>query len=174
MFVGERASGKTTTCLWLAKEGAKIIAEDHTLIRRDKDKFLACGYEDLSRVSHKVEKYIFEHPIEYRLRKIGGFFKKEFPLKRFFDCALYREFPVDFIFFIHVGKSFQLKEMTRQKAVVKLIEMTRQFFRFDRPLKYDEYIGYFYQLAKRAKVFDLELSADVNELDKLVNFLKKC
>jgi hypothetical protein len=64
--------------------------------------------------------------------------------------------------------------MTRQKAVVKLIEMTRQFFRFDRPLKYDEYIGYFYQLAKRAKVFDLELSADVNELDKLVNFLKKC
>jgi len=172
IFIGERGAGKSTICLKLAKEGAEIIAEDHTLIRRSKNQFFAMGYEDLSRIAKKSEKYIFNAPIKYKIRRIGGFLKKEFPLKKFFSCKFYREFPVDFIFFMHTGKFFKLRKMPRQEAVIKLMKITNPLFRFYRPQDYDEYLDFFYSFMKKAGIFDLERSKDIRDLDKMGEILK--
>ncbi len=173
-FIGERGAGKSTICLKLAKQGAAIISEDHTLIRRRGNKFFAAGFEDLSRVAQKSEKHIFKRPINYKTRRIGGFFKKEFPLKNFFNCEFYREFPVGLLFFIHCGNNLHLRPISRQEAVVKLMRMTNPLFRINRPEDYDAYINYFYTLVRNVKVFDLQRTQNIEELDLMEDLIRKC
>ena len=172
IFIGIRSSGKSTICLRLAKEGARIISEDHVLFKKQGNNFFISGCQKDAGVSKKTEKFIFDRSLKYRPRRYNGVLKKEFLLKDFFDCIPYQDFSFNSVFFVHRDNKFQLKKISQAEAVLKLIYMTKGFFRFNQVKDLDNYLKYFSQLAKKVKFFDLKLSADLKELDKLVEFLE--
>ncbi|MDD5068303.1 MAG: hypothetical protein PHS53_02750 [Candidatus Pacebacteria bacterium] len=173
LFDGESGAGKSTTTLSLAKSGAQIISEDHTLIRREKGIFFASGYEELSRVTSKTEKHIFGEALPYPRKKIGKYFKKEFPLRRAFDCVFFKEFRIDFIFFLQEAKQFQIRELSKKEATLHLVKMTKPFFTFSEPNLYDDYMNYMCALTKQVRCFNLERDNNLKNLDTLIDFLRK-
>jgi hypothetical protein len=93
-------------------------------------------------------------------------------LKDFFECVHYEDFPIDDIFFIHIGDVFRIRPISKQTAVINLIEKTKAFFRFNRNEDLNDYLGYFSKLVNQTRVLELTLSPDLDDLSKLVSFLR--
>jgi hypothetical protein len=170
-FVGDRGSGKSTVCLRLAKDGAQIISDDHILFNKSEDQFFVSGCEDTVRVTEKTEKGLFNSPLRENPSDYDGVLKKEILLKDYFDCIPFQDFPVHDIFFTHVGDAFKICKISKQQAVINLIEKTKAFFRFNRPEDLNDYLAYFSRLTSQTKLYDLTLSPDLGDLNKLIVFL---
>jgi hypothetical protein len=172
-FIGDRGNGKSTICLRMAKEGAVIISDDHIVFKKKRGRFLVSGCEETGRVTGKTEKAVFGKRLDTKSRRFGGVLKKEVLLAEYFECAHFRDFPVNDIFFIHIGDKFAIVPVSPGEAVLRLIESTRPFFRFNRTEDYADYLGYFSELAGKTRLYDLTLTRNLSDLDGLAEFLKK-
>ncbi len=171
-FLGDRGSGKTTTCLKLAQEGAQIISDDHILLKKTRNKFFVSGCEETGRVTGKTEKSILQRSLSEKPISYNGVLKKEILLKYFFDCVHYKDFPIHDIFFINIGDIFRISSISKQDAVINFIEKTKPFFRSNRTEDLNDYLTYFSQLVNQVGVFKLTLTTNLEDLNKLVSFLK--
>jgi|WetSurMetagenome_2_1015567.scaffolds.fasta_scaffold01033_7 hypothetical protein len=170
-FVGDKGSGKSTVCLRLAKDGAQIISDDHILFNKNGDEFSISGCEETVRVTEKTEKGLFGSPLRENQNDYDGVLKKEILLKDYFDCIPFQDFPIHDLFFTRVGDAFKIYPISKQQAVINLIDKTKAFFRFNRPEDLNDYLAYFSQLTNQTRVFDLILSHDLGDLTKLLPFL---
>lgn len=173
LFVAPGAHGKSTITLRLAQAGATILSEDHVIIRRDEaGSFLVSGCQDTARVTPKTEEMIFDAPLAIEPEATGpGGPKKLFELSDYFASAPFTDFPFERVFFNHIGRQFKIKPMSRQAAVLKLMYMTRSFFRQNDEADLAGYLDFFSDLAGGREFYDLELSPDLADLDRLVAFL---
>jgi hypothetical protein len=170
-FVGDRGSGKSTVCLRLAKDGAQIISDDHILFNQSGDDLFISGCEETVRVTEKTEKGLFGSLLTENQNDYDGVLKKEILLKDYFDCIPFQDFPIHDVFFVHVGDAFNIYPISKQQAVINLIEKTKAFFRFNRPEDLNDYLAYFSKLTSQTRLFDLMLSPDLGDLNKLIAFL---
>jgi hypothetical protein len=171
VFVGEGSFGKTTTCLRLARAGATILSEDHVLFKRTSDGFVLSGCQETVRVTPKTERFFFGHGlVDASEPQHDG--KRELQVDRFFKSAPYRDVQFHRIFFNRVGEQLRLTPIPRQDATLRLIYMTRSFFRATAKDDLDQYLDYFSQLVEGRELFDLELSPDLTRLDELVELLR--
>jgi hypothetical protein len=173
-FVGDRGSGKSTVCLRLAKDGAKIISDDHLLFNNYGDAFSISGCEETARVTEKTEKSLFVSPLRENQNDYDGVLKKEIMLRDHFHCVPFQDFPIHHLFFVHVGDAFKIHPLSKQQAVINLIEKTKAFFRFNRPEDLNDYLAYFSQLTSQTRVLDLIFSQDLGDLNQLISFLNCC
>ena len=171
-FVGDRGCGKSTVCLKLAQEGAQIISDDHIMLKKTRNRIFVSGCEETSRVTEKTERGILGRSLCEKTTDYNGVLKKEILLRDFFDCVHYQDFPIHDIFFIHIGDVFQISPISRQQAVINFIEKTKAFFRFNCYEDLDDYLTYFSRSVNQARVFKLTLSHNLEDLNKLVTFLK--
>jgi len=172
-FIGDRGNGKSTICLRLAREGAVIISDDHIVSKKKRGRFLVSGCEETGRVTGKTEEAIFGKKLDTKAKRFGGVLKKEVLLADHFNCAHFRDFPIDDIFFTHIGEKFGIVPVSPSLAVLRLIESTKPFFRFNRAGDYADYLGYFSELAGKTQLYDLTLTRNLNDLDGLAAFLRK-
>ena len=171
LFVGQGSFGKSTTCLRLARAGATILSEDHVLLRRRNGRFDVSGCQETARVTEKTERFLFPERLDRPARAHTGVLKKEFDVAEFFSCRPYVDFGIDSIFFNHVGERFEARPISRQDAMLRLLYMTRSFFRYSGTADLEAYLDFFAQLVERPDCFDLELSPDLADLDGLVHRL---
>ncbi|HVY55719.1 MAG TPA: hypothetical protein VHC46_08190 [Thermodesulfobacteriota bacterium] len=172
-FIGDRGNGKSTICLRLAREGAVIISDDHIVFKKKRGRFLVSGCEDVGRVTGKTEKALFGKRLDTRAKRFGGVLKKEVLLAEYFECAHFKDFPINDIFFTRIGEKFGIAPVSPSDAVLRLIESTKPFFRFNRAGDYADYLGYFSELAGKTRLYDLTLTRNLKDLDGLVAFLGK-
>jgi len=172
VFVGDRGSGKSTTCLKLAQVGAQIISDDHIMLKNTGNKFFVSGCEETSRLTVKTEKGILQRSLSEKPISCNGVLKKEILLKDYFDCIHYHDFPIHDMFFINIGDLFKINPMSKQQAVINFIEKTKGFFRFNCTEDLYDYLVYFSRLVNQTRVFELTLTTDLEDLNKLVSFLK--
>lgn len=172
-FIGDRGDGKSTTSLRLAKEGAVILSDDHIVFKKNRGRFLVSGCEEKGRVTGKTEDLIFGKKLREKAMRIGGVLKKEVLLADYFECAHFKDFLINDIFFTHIGDKFSITPISKREAVLRLIENTRPFFRYNRSEDCAEYLSYFSELADSTRLYKLALTTDLNDLNKLVDFLKK-
>ncbi len=172
-FIGDRGSGKSTICLRLAKEGAVIISDDHIVFKRNRARFLVSGCEEIGRVTRKTEDAIFGKRLNTKAGRYGGVLKKEILLADYFECAHFKDFPINDLFFSRMGDKFGIVPISKSEAVIGLIETTRPFFRFNRTEDYAEYLTYFSELTGKTHTYDLTLTRDLKDLDNLAAFLER-
>lgn len=171
VFVAPGSFGKSTICLRLARAGATILSEDHVVFRRAGDRFWVSGCQETARVTEKTERFLFDTPLDLEVQEHSGVRKKEFTVADLFSCAPFTDFPFDSLFFNHVGERFVIRDMSRRDAVLRLFYMTRGFLRINDPADLPRYLDYFSRLVEGRRCFDLELSHDLRDLDRLVTFL---
>lgn len=172
-FIGDRGSGKSTICMRLAKEGAAIISDDHIVFKRNRARFLVSGCEEIGRVTRKTEDAIFGKRLNIKAGRYGGVLKKQILLADYFECAHFKDFQINDLFFSRIGDKFGIVPISKSEAVLGLIETTRPFFRFNRMEDYAEYLTYFSELTAKTHTYDLTLTRDLNDLDQLAVFLER-
>jgi hypothetical protein len=172
LFVGDRGAGKSTISLWLASRGGRVLSDDHVVLRRDGRRFWVSGCEETSRVTPTTEAFVFPKPLSVEAQDFSGSWKKEFRVADFFPSAPYRDFRVHQVFFSRVGARFRVRPMPQQRTTLEFIEKTRRSFRFADAVDYREFLDYWTTLAASVPAFELELSPDLRELDRLVRLLR--
>lgn len=171
-FIGDKGAGKSTVTLMMAREGARILSDDHVVFRKGDGGFLVSGCEDRGRVTGETEKAVFDRRLDQKAERFGGVLKKEIMLGDYFECAHFTDFPLDNIFFLRVGDDFRIAPVSRREAVLNLIEKTKPFFRSNAGSDFGDYLTYFSELTGSAAVYDLELSKDLADLKMLADFLR--
>lgn len=173
VFVGQGSFGKSTVCLRLAQAGATVLSEDHVLFRRDGSEFRLSGCQETARVTAKTERFLFGKELSAPSRTHTGVVKKEIQVADHFASRPYVDVPFHRIFFNRVGEAFRLETISGRDAMLRLLFMTRSFFRFSDAGDLDRYLAYFADLVAGRECFDLELAPDLRELDRLVEFLEE-
>lgn len=170
-FVAEKWSGKSTICMWLGRAGATILSDDHIVVRQTDSCFQVSGCEAVARVTAATEAMLFSTPLSIAARDFAGVLKKEFRVGDVFDALPYADVPLRRIFFPRVGTQWHIKPLARQATLARLLAATRASHRFADAKDYARHLDYFSTLVRGVEAFDLELTPDLMELNRLVEFL---
>ncbi len=170
LFIGEKGAGKSTACLHLARAGAKLISEDHILIRKTGSDFVTSGSESVGRVTERTEQHLFSVPLPVEAEDFAGSLKKEFVLSEHFACAPAAEYPYHQILFPRVADRFAINRISKMEAALRLLADARQFFRFSQLSDCQPFLEFFLGMVAGRACYDLSLTPRLNDLDELVSF----
>lgn len=173
MFLGEKGAGKTTSALRLARAGATVLAEDHVILKRCSGGFCISGCDERSRMDAKTERFFFREPLAVAAADFAGTLKKEVPAREVFDSQPYTDYRPDLVFFPRVGETFAITPLSRQAALLKLMRAAGKLQRFVDPTDTGSFLEMLSDFVQTTLVYDLELSPDLHELDRLVEFLQR-
>jgi hypothetical protein len=174
VFVGEKGAGKSTIAARLGRDGATILSDDHVLLRTASRGYVVSGCETRARVAADTEAAVFAAPIVADPADYAGTMKKEFAVADVFRSQPYVEMPVGALFFPRVGDRLRVTPRSARAAALECVGRTRHAYR---PQDADEIralLDFWLGLAQSAPAFDLELSPDLGELQRLADVLDAC
>lgn len=172
VFPGDKGTGKSTLSLALGAAGATVLADDHMVLRRDGDGFVASGCDGEARLLADAERHLFGGPVDAPIVELGGVRKREIAVARYFASEPYREHRLDRLVFPRVGTAFRIARLSKREALVALIGATRTSHRFSGPADYGAYLDYLSALVDAVDTFELELSPDLTELRRLAEWMR--
>jgi hypothetical protein len=172
LFLGDKGAGKTTSSLRLGRAGATVLGEDHVILRKSAGGFRVSGCDERSRLDAKTEKYFFPELLATAPSDFAGILKKEVPAREVFDSQPYTDHRPDFVFFSRVGMKFAITPLPRQAAVLRLMRAAGKLQRFVGSRDAGSFVDMLLDFAQTVRPFDLELSPDLRQLDRLVDFLQ--
>lgn len=174
VFVGDKGAGKSTISLRLGRAGGVVLGEDHIMIRRQPDDgFAVSGCDPNMRLTAKTERHFFAEELDELPRDYAGVLKKEVKAGRFVDSRPYRDVAVGRLFFSRVGERFAVEPMPRARALIRLLKAVRDRHRFAGRRDMADFLDFFADFVESAECFDLTLSPDLDDLDRLVSFLDR-
>jgi hypothetical protein len=171
LFLGDKGAGKTTSSLRLGREGATVLGEDHIILRRGRDGFRVSGCDERSRLDAKTERHFFPGLLSAQPCEFAGILKKEVPAREVFDSQPYTDHRPDLVCFTRVGQDFAITPLPRQAAVLRLMRAAGKLQRFVDPRDSSAFLDLLLDFSRTVAAYDLELSPDLHELDRLVDFL---
>jgi hypothetical protein len=98
--------------------------------------------------------------------------KKEFELAAHFDADPHVPYPIARVYFPRVGARLHASPLAARGAAVDLLARTRKSFRPQHSAEIGLLLDFWTGLAGRVPAFDLELPADLRELDALSALLR--
>lgn len=172
VFAGDKGAGKSTLSLALGAAGATVLADDHMVLRRRGDRFLASGCDARARLLDDAERHLFADPVEGPIVELGGARKKEIQISRYFASEPYLEHRLDRLVFSRIGLGFETRPMSRRDALVELIRATRASHRFSGEADYAAHLDYLTALVESVESFSLELSPRLTDLERAVAWVR--
>lgn len=173
LFLGDKGAGKTTVSLHLARAGGTVLGEDQIMVRRRSDsEYLVAGGDDLMRVTAKTEARFFAEPLDEPAVLLAGTRKKEIRAARYLPYALDQEWAATRLFFPSVGKAFDVRPITRREALARLAQPLLPIHRFSDADDRRDFLAFLVGWVRRLEAFELTLSEDLDELDRLADFLR--
>jgi hypothetical protein len=172
VFAGAASAGKSTLSLRLGTAGATVLADDHVVVRRDTVGFLVSGCDHTARVTKKTEGFLFAEPLATPEIEVNGVVKREVSIR---DLAASEPF-VDAVpgrlAFVRLGERLSISAVSRGAAVTELLAMTRRSHRFAGPADYVAHLEFFSGFVEALETFAIELSPDLRELDRVVEWAR--
>jgi hypothetical protein len=172
LFIGDKGAGKSTVSFRLGLAGGRVLGEDHIILRRRHGKFFVSGCDGKSRLTAKSEEHFFTSPLPATAVDVAGVLKKEINLADHVCSAPFEDVPVGRIFFSSVGKILAFEKMNGAEALAKILNMTRERLRFSGAQDRKRFLDFVGDFLGSTEIWNLTLSEDLNELDKLVAFVK--
>ncbi len=88
-----------------------------------------------------------------------------------FDCRPYVETEVRNLFFPRVGERFEIRPLAKEEAAARLLEPVLERHRFVDDAEQAAFLDLFARLVESCDTWEVDLSRDLRELDRLVDFL---
>jgi hypothetical protein len=173
LFVGAKGSGKSTITLVLGKAGATVFSEDHVMLRSAGDRFLVSGCDGKMHLTEKSERHFFDRSLPGRMVESAGVAKKQIDMSTIFDCRPYVETEVVNLFFPQVGDRFDVRALAKEEAAARLLEPVLERHRFVDDAEQAAFLDLFAKLVESCETWEVDLSRDLAELDRLVEFLRE-
>ena len=171
VFVGEKGSGKSTTCLALARAGGTVLGEDQVVLRRSDGHYLVSGGDERSRVTERTERHFFAEPLAVAARDFAGTLKKEIRMGEFFRSAPFQDFVPSRLLFPRVSDKFDLQELKPQQALRRLLAANGHFQRFAGARDQAAFLDFLAGFVSGVSCWELSLSEDLHDLDRLAEQL---
>ncbi|MGH7265594.1 MAG: hypothetical protein ACREMB_12190 [Candidatus Rokuibacteriota bacterium] len=172
LFLGDKGAGKSTISLRLARAGGTVLGEDHLILKRSAGRFWVSGCDERSRMDARTERYFFAEPLAAEPADFAGTLKKEVPAADVFHSEPYTDQRADLLFFSRVGTTFGITPLSRGMALLKLMQAAGRLQRFVDPTDHGRFLGMLSAFVPTVSAYQLDLSADLRELDRLVGFLQ--
>jgi hypothetical protein len=172
IFVGAKGSGKSTVSLTLGRAGATLYSVDHIMLRRSGERFLVSGCDGKMHLTAKSERHFFERPLEGRMVDSAGVPKKQIEMAAVFDCRPHVETEVGSIFFPTVSDRFEVRPLAKEDAAARLLEPLLERHRFVDAADQKAFLDLFCRFAESCDTFELRLSPDLDDLERVVAFLR--
>lgn len=166
LLVGEKGAGKSTLCLRLGRDGATVLAEDHVVVRRRGEGFVASGCDAKMRLTEKTERYFFAAPLAVEAVDQGGVLKKQIEMTAHLPCAPFEDAPIRRIFFPRVGEVLRARPLGGGEAFRRVLASIRDRHYLGGLEDAREMLGFFAGLLDSAELHELELSPDLDDLGR--------
>ena len=171
LFVGGKGSGKSTISLTLGRAGATLFSEDHVMLRRCDRRFLVSGCDGKMHLTEKSERHFFDRPLEGRMVDSAGVAKKQIDMASVFDCRPHVETEVRALFFPVVAERFEIRPLAKEEAAARLLQPLLERHRFVDDADQAAFLEVFAGLAESCDTWEVSLSPDLRDLERLVDFL---
>jgi hypothetical protein len=173
VFLGDKGAGKSTVALRLARAGGTVLGEDHLVLKRSARGFRVSGCDERSRVDARTERHFFPEPLAAEPADFAGTLKKEVPAASVFASEPYTDRPADLVFFSRVGTSFRIRPLSRGAALLRLVQAAGRLQRFVDATDHGRFLGMLSAFVPTVSAYQLDLSDDLRQLDRLVGFLQE-
>ena len=124
-------------------------------------------------LTEKSERHFFDRLLPGRMVESAGVAKKQIDMSSIFDCRPYLETEVRNLFFPRVGERFEIRALAKEEAAARLLEPVLERHRFVDDAEQAAFLDLFARLAESCDTWEVDLSRDLAELDRLVEFLKE-
>jgi hypothetical protein len=172
LFVGGKGSGKSTISLTLGRAGATLFSEDHVMLRCRDRRFLVSGCDGKMHLTEKSERHFFERPLDGRMVESAGVAKKQIDMASVFDCRPHVETEVRSLFFPLVAERFEIRALAKEEAAARLLAPLLERHRFVDDADQAAFLEVFAGLAESCDTWEVSLSPDLGDLERLVEFLR--
>lgn len=173
LFCGHKGAGKSTLSLFLAQSGATILAEDRIILRRKDNDFLVSGCSSKMKIMSKTEQFLIPNQLDIEASLISGIPKKVFNAEQFFSAIPHIDRKPTRLFFNQVDSSFQLKKISANEALLKMVDRTGEMYRFGNHSDYSSFFGFIASFINKIEFYSLDLSSDLKDLPLLLEALNK-
>ena len=171
VFIGDRGAGKSSTCAFLAGQGALILADDDVLMKYDGNSCAVSGCDETMRIMADAELRLFGG-LNVPVQLFGGVPKKQIATAERFATEPYVDHGLDRMFFSSVGERFSVRRLTPGHVVMRLMSTLIPSNRFAGASDHEQTLDYLAGVAGRVTAYELTLSRDFKGLDCLLAFLK--
>jgi len=171
LFHGDKGAGKSTLATAFGRAGARVLADDQIVVRQRNGSIAVSGCDGNVRLTEKSEVHFLAEPLPVAAQDYGGVWKKEVPLARLVPAIPYCDRVVSRLYFPRVGDRFGVTPVGRREALVRILDAVSPAHGFAGPADRIELLRLVSDLVAPVECFDLELSPDLADLERVVERL---
>ena len=170
IFCGHKGSGKSTLSLFLAKSGARILAEDRIVIRNTGRQYLVSGCSSMMKIMSKSEDFLIPKQLKQKHVLVSGIPKKVFDGSSMFNMTPHQDLDPKRIFFNSLGSEFECGPISANQALALMVDRTGSMYRFSTREDYSIFFGFIASFIKSVDCYSLKLSPNLEDL----SLVSKC
>jgi hypothetical protein len=167
VLLGDKGAGKSTLSVALGRAGGVVLADDQ-LILHVKGGVTISGVDGGLRLTAQTEPHFFATPLDSDPQDVAGTMNKEEPLGAVVDASPGVDAVPDACYFPSVGDRFEIVPISRAVAVQRLLDVLVPLHRFTGPSDQLAFVRAITTFVGAVEVFDLTLSPDLRDLDRVV------
>jgi hypothetical protein len=152
--------------------GATVLADDQLVVRRSDAGILVSGVDGGLRVTQQTEAHFFSVPLGEPLQDFAGIAKKEVALADHVVAKPGVDKVPHTLLFSRVGDHCAVEALPRRVALRRILDDLLPLHRFAGPDDQRDFLALVTAFVNAVDVFDLCLSRDLRDLDRLVPLLE--
>jgi hypothetical protein len=173
VLLGDKGAGKSTLSLAIGRGGGTVLADDQLMLHVHGAEVRISGVDGGLRVTEQTERHFFAEPLQYEPQDFGGTMKKEVPLRAHVPATPGVDVVPTACYFPCVGERLEVVPIGRAVAMRRILDAVVPLHRFAGPIDQQDFVRAITTFVRSVDVFDLTLSPDLHELDRVVDVVAR-
>lgn len=173
VFLGDKGAGKSTLALALGRAGGRVLADDQLVLRRRGGGIAVSGCDGNIRLTAEAERHFLTRPLAVAAQDYAGTWKKEVRLDSLASAIPHSDRTARRLYFPRVGRRLAIAPVGRRAALLRVLDSIALAHGFAGAADRMELVQMVTDFVMPIDCFDLELSPDLDELDRVIESLRE-